>query len=287
MQKPAQIDMHVEPEIVLPAHYSVGEAHALLIEAAASHPSLSPLLAMHAEIFALQADAEKGESASAALPLDKGRLEALYHGGTPWLTEGDLRLRADEFALLVGHMADALRRHRLDWAEDEIELSPEGLVALALRGLEERRSLIREDAGLQSAAVEFALQAHLRQHAAQIAPVLDLQQWRRPSCPICSSPPALALLEPSIGARSLFCQRCLTSWPYPRVGCTFCPNDGPMNYHDTGQPGYRLYVCPICQKYLKTIDLGRVPPPTNPAVQYLLTVGLDFAAMEHGYRPAG
>ena len=267
----------------VPSHYSTQSALQAIRSAREQIPHLGDLLALHEEILALQAKAEEvGESTARSLPRLDDRTRPLADG-TPWLRFDDLALHPGGFVDAVLQIAEVLQKYREDWAGQSVQADPEALLALARAAVEGRESLITDEANLTEASVELAIEAEMRQLARRVVPHLGLDQWRRGQCPLCGSPPALSLLEPPVGARSLFCQRCHTSWPFPRTGCPFCPNDVSLTYHTTDNEAYRLYVCPACQQYLKTVDLRRTGGEVNPAVENLLTIGLDLAAKERGY----
>jgi len=261
----------------LSSHYSIAETLGALREARGENPGLAALLALYEEILAAQALAE-GEGKGAPLPFSMPDNRDLAKG-IPWLRWSDLRLEGNLFADEVARMAAVLRKYRQEWADAAVETTPASLVALAQAAVEERRSLLADGASLTEAAVEMALEGELRRLAEAVVPHLPVDEWRRPTCPFCGSAPVLAVLEPSVGGRYLFCQRCFTCWPFRRVGCTFCSNDANMVYYTTGHAAYRLYECPVCQNRLKTIDLRALSRPVNPAVEHLLTVGLDLVAM--------
>lgn len=259
----------------LPTHYSIAETLSALREACADNPGLAPLLALYDEILAAQALAE-GEGKGASLPFPIS--ERSMAQGEPWLQWDDLRLDGVHFAQAVVDMAAVLRKYRDEWADAAVEAPPNDLLAMARAAVEQRRSLLTDGASLTEAAVEMALEGELRRLAGVVVPHLPIDDWRRPSCPFCGGAPALALLEPSVGGRYLFCHRCFTCWPFRRVGCIFCGNDANLAYYPTSHPAYRLYECPVCQNRLKTVDLRALPRAVNPAVEHLLTVGLDLAA---------
>jgi FdhE protein len=91
------------------------------------------------------------------------------------------------------------------------------------------------------------------------------------------------LLEKESGARKLVCSRCASLWPYRRLGCPFCESQAKQTYYPSKDGVYRLYVCPDCNRYLKTIDLREVYRKVYPMVERLLTVGMDLAAQQEGY----
>jgi formate dehydrogenase maturation protein FdhE len=67
------------------------------------------------------------------------------------------------------------------------------------------------------------------------------------------------------------------------LGCPFCDSTDEQHYHPSDDGIHRLYVCPVCNRYLKTIDLRQTARPVQPIVERLLTVGMDLAAHEEGY----
>lgn len=267
--------MSVHADRPLPTHYAIAETLIALREVWTDRVGLAPLLALYDEILAAQALIE-GEGEGASLPFSTS--ERHMANGEPWLCWDDLQLDGTRFAEAVAGMAAALRKYREEWAGVAEEASPEDLLAMARSAVEQRRSLLTDGASLTEAAVEMALEGELRRLAGKVVPHLPLDDWRRPACPFCGSSPVLAILEPSVGGRSLFCQRCFTCWPFRRVGCTFCGNEANLKYYPTYHEAYRLYECPVCQNRLKTIDLRALPMAINPAVEHLLTVGLDLAA---------
>jgi FdhE protein len=72
-------------------------------------------------------------------------------------------------------------------------------------------------------------------------------------------------------------------WGYSRVGCPFCKSKEKQTYYASEEQLYRLYVCPDCHRYLKTIDLREVHREVYPEVERLVTVGMDLAAQQEGY----
>jgi formate dehydrogenase maturation protein FdhE len=72
-------------------------------------------------------------------------------------------------------------------------------------------------------------------------------------------------------------------WPYARFGCPLCESKEKQQYFPSEDGVYRLYVCPDCNHYLKHMDLRGVHREIYPAVERLLTVGMDLAAHQEGY----
>jgi formate dehydrogenase maturation protein FdhE len=55
-------------------------------------------------------------------------------------------------------------------------------------------------------------------------------------------------------------------------------------YYASDDELHRLYVCPSCNHYVKTVDLRKARRVIQPMVERLLTVGMDLAAQQEGYK---
>jgi FdhE protein len=124
---------------------------------------------------------------------------------------------------------------------------------------------------------------YLQRASDALLPHLDLTLWGHGHCPICGGRPNFAVLEEEKGARRLVCSRCNSLWPYARFGCPLCGSKEKQQYFPSEDGVYRLYVCPDCNRYLKLMDLRGVYREMYPAVERLLTVGMDLAAHQEGY----
>jgi len=218
-------------------------------------------------------------------------------GGIPQLTFDQLRVEPETLAGLVAQTSQILQRYNPSWEFEEEEKSPEELVELAREIFETWETLTSPGTGDQAGeagdsspvratalAVGFALAPYLYKASDTILPELDLDLWAQGYCPVCGGRPNFALLESKRGARKLLCSRCNSLWPHSRVGCPFCKSKEKQNYYPSEDGVYRLYVCPACRRYLKTIDLRELQRDVYPIVERLLTVGMDLVAQEEGYR---
>ena len=110
----------------------------------------------------------------------------------------------------------------------------------------------------------------------------------RTTCPICNNEPLMATLsEEDEGRRFLHCSLCHARWEHSRMECPFCRNSDHENLEYLfyeGDVAYRVYVCKLCKRYLKTID-ERACGDRAPVlwVEALLTAFLDEVALERGY----
>jgi hypothetical protein len=265
-----------------------------LSAARGSHEELVDLLDFYLDLFQVQFQA-KAELEEPKMRDELGmrwRLE----GGIPQLTFDQLGLYPEPFVDLVARVAAILLRHNPGWQVDQESWSAEDLMAQARvvfeswdtltapkstsRGPEHGEGELDPPTAL---AVGFALAPFLQRAAEAILPRLDLTLWTQDHCPVCGGEPNFAVLEETRGARRLLCSRCNALWPYPRVGCPYCGSKEKQIYYPSEDGVYRLYVCPDCNRYLKTMDLRGIYREVYPEVERLLTVGMDLAAREQGY----
>lgn len=218
-------------------------------------------------------------------------------GGIPQLTFDQLGVEPEKFASLASQATQILQRHNPSWDFEDEEPPPGELVSLAKEIFETWETLTSPGARGPAdepgdswrvrpvaLAVGFALAPYLYRASDTVLPELDLVRWRQGYCPVCGGRPNFAVLEAEQGARRLLCSRCNSLWSYSRVGCPFCKSREKQNYYPSEDGVYRLYVCPECRRYLKTMDLREVHREVQPVVERLLTVAMDLVAQEEGYR---
>jgi len=142
------------------------------------------------------------------------------------------------------------------------------------------------DPGLLAFLFSSGLRPFLHARAEELTPFVDDGAWYRRYCPICGGEPDMAALEKGNGRRRLLCSRCDSEWTFRRLGCPFCGNEDPaqLAYYPTDDNIYRLNVCEQCRRYLKTIDLREAAGERYLTAERILTVSMDVAAEEAGYR---
>lgn len=268
---------------------------AALAAAREKHEELVDLLDFYHDLYQLQFRAQ------AKLPEPEVRDEMAMRwrlqGGIPQLTFDQLQVEPGALAHLVTEMSKVLQQHNPSWVFEDEEQSSDNLVALAKEIFETWETLTSpgmDDEATESSdswrgrptalAAGFALAPYLYKASDTILPHLDPDLWVQAYCPVCGGRPNFALLESKRGARRLLCSRCNSVWPYSRVGCPFCKSKEKQNYYPSENGVYRLYVCPDCHRYLKTMDLREVQRDVYPVVERLLTIGMDLVAQEKGYR---
>jgi FdhE protein len=263
-----------------------------LARAREDHEELAELLSFYYDLYRVQLKAKARLTGPDVR--DEMAMRWRLEGGIPQLTFEQLNIEPAAFARLVADVAAVLARHNPGWDLDVADEAPEELVALARQIFETWETLTSPGVGAASEgqsgwrgspvalAVGFGLAPHLLKAADVILPELKLDGWVHGYCPVCGGRPNLALLEAERGARRLLCSRCNSLWHYSRVGCPYCKSKEKQTYYVGPDGVYRLYICPDCNRYLKTVDLRELHRKVIPEVERLLTVGMDLAAREEG-----
>lgn len=142
------------------------------------------------------------------------------------------------------------------------------------------------DRGLLAFVFDSGLRPFLRAQAQALSPLFDDSSWRRGYCPVCGGEPDMSALEKGNGRRRLLCSRCDSEWTFRRLGCPFCGNADPaqLAYYSSDDSAYRLSVCELCHRYLKTIDLREAAVEHPLAAERILTTSMDVAAESTHYR---
>lgn len=255
-----------------------------LTQAAQVRPDLGEVVPFWVDIYRVQFAARE-ELAARRGPFDWALRRERLLAGQPQLEPEDLRLDSLPLEAWVRALAEAWRPH------DPERVFPAGEDWLALvRQAFQDPSLApgqRADLGFAETLAALALAPCLEWAAAGVAPGLagELEAWGRGRCPVCGGYPDLAVLAGEPASRTLVCSRCNALWPYPRVGCPFCRDVEHQVYHVDDEGAYRLYLCPQCRRYLKTVDARRAGGRVDPWAERLLTIGMDLAALEAGYGP--
>jgi FdhE protein len=257
------------------------------------HPELAAMIELHEEIIAARAEVE------ASLPdlhPDRREVASLVDERVSALQRWALHWDPDSFTTLGGRICEIGGRHRPDLAlhfeRTRSLLNGDGDQVHRLVGayLEEGKLELadqpEETQGIVAFVVTNALHPFLRAFAVVLTPLIEDQKWYQRDCPVCGGEPDFGYLEEKVGGLRLLCSRCDGVWTYRRGECTFCGNrdKGTFAYYLDDDETYRLYVCDDCHRYLKVLD-GR-QAFSNPLlpVQRILTIGMDIAAREQGYR---
>jgi len=98
--------------------------------------------------------------------------------------------------------------------------------------------------------------------------------------------PKIGHLVDKEGKRHLFCSQCGFEWRFRRVKCPFCGNEEQqtLSYFTVeGDERYRVDVCDVCKRYIKTLDFRNVGEEAILDVEDVATLHLDMLAHEEGY----
>jgi FdhE protein len=194
---------------------------------------------------------------------------------------------------LIGSPAGEAALAVARWLERDCgRLDRDALVALALAGTwEPVRRLARRggvDPDVACTVLDCAARPALRAGAAAVASIPELAEWNRPTCPSCGAPPTIGVVLGKERERRLCCGRCGTGWAYPRVRCSSCGERDHRRLgtlHGAGEGEYRrVEICESCRGYLKTVAVLDMPDVDRVLELDLETAGLDFVALERGYR---
>jgi FdhE protein len=252
---------------------------------------LADFYEFYQKVFRLQYEAKAQITATLKM-LDHEALRARVLQGLPQLSFAQLPLGAEGFNRLATEIAQALVQYdpklgagtdslgEADWLSQAGKRFERGM---ANEGEEEVREPRIELVGM---AVDLALQPYLEWAAEQVMPHVEQESWRRGYCPVCGGVPDFAALVEDTGARHLLCSRCRSQWLYRRLGCPFCNNTDHTSlfYYPSEDEVYRLYVCEVCKRYLKAVDLRKATHRVVLVAEPLLTIAMDLAAQEQGYK---
>jgi FdhE protein len=259
--------------------------------ACVQQPALADFLSFFHDLYAAQFRAK------ADLPAPEVRKErerrTRLERGVPQLAFEHLGVQPRSFEQLVEQIVDVffVHNHPALQAQDK-DWTPGELVGLAREVFERWDTLTAPGSasgydrgpvacGLTAQAVGFALAPYLQRAREIILPRLEPALWTKGYCPICGGRPRLALEGGKPARWQLACARCDAAWTWPAEACPFCSGHRLEVLFSCRKGAYRLFRCPGCQHYLKTVDL-KVRPGALSMVEHLLTVGMDLAAQESG-----
>jgi FdhE protein len=258
-----------------------------LRQEATERPELAGTIDLYCALLEAQARARIESGVAPDVAEAAARLEQ----GLPALSPEALAVDSEALGELCDEMISILAARRPEQADTLAAMRAwlnrerERLGALAVEYLREGHIGEGDEADLMAFIFDTALHPVLRALALPLAPLVERAAWYRGNCPACGGEPDFAALDRRGGRRRLFCPRCDTEWTFRRVGCPFCDNNDPrqLGYFPSGDGAYRINVCGVCRRYIKTIDLREVTDERLPAMERVLTLGMDIAAQKAGY----
>lgn len=116
-------------------------------------------------------------------------------------------------------------------------------------------------------------------------------------CPLCVSPPAMAIVftpeRENSEQRLLSCCFCTYRWQYPLAGCPFCGNPRQERFglivgDSVRDQCVRAVSCEECRTYLKTVFTGcrsdkKRPDELDMDIEDVATLNLDIMADQRGF----
>lgn len=125
--------------------------------------------------------------------------------------------------------------------------------------------------------------------AEKYGPKIGQDDWMEPRCPVCGFYSDMARIAGTgDGRRFLHCALCEYEWHFKRIACPICDNGDAekLGYFTVAdERAYRVDYCDECRGYIKTVlpERLRISGPCDLAVENILTVEIDAAAMGKGY----
>ena len=247
-----------------------------------------------------RAQEEAADGLSPDLPGARDRQEK----GGPLIAPEEIPVDRARFERLLARTLDILE----DWlgggaiwerainSEKEPLLSDGDRGALLAAAIEGGGALERRAAELAArpepfaCAVRYAFAPFLKACARELKDGVDPESVLGGRCPVCGAEPFVAEFDGEDGRRRLACSLCGTRWRFARVKCPFCGNDDhrKLGFLEVEGPrdlagGYRVDVCEVCKRYVKTVDRRTLAKPVTLELADVLTPELDEAALERGY----
>lgn len=253
-------------------------------------PELAPMIEPHYELLAARA---KIGAPPVHLNISEGQAEESLREGVPLLRRVGFELDPERCPSLLGEICQIAAHYRPELANEFVQIKtmlveePSQLRTLVASYLHENRAQSPDlNPELLTFVLNNALQPFLGAYAEALRPLVKEDLWRRGGCPVCDGEPDFAYLTRESGGLGLLCSRCDTQWLYKRLECPFCGNTKreSLAYYPSEDNRYRLYVCDECKRYLKAIDLREIVETPLLPVERIVTIDMDLAARENGYR---
>ena len=246
-------------------------------------------------------------------PLPREQVVARMREGVPLLHDQPLHIDVHFAADLFSRLVNVLQQRE----DPELRSRLDTLVAAATGGMLEPQQLFSEafvqhqdhlieiaagagaDAELLMAVTSQAVAPLLRAYAERLLPLVERADdgttegagWSRSYCPICGGWPLLGELRGIELAQWLRCAACGSGWRGRRLACAYCANEDYRSLGTLaieGEQRFRIAVCERCKGYLKVGNAFDPLPAELLALDDVVSMHLDVAAIERGYqRPSG
>ncbi len=261
------------------------------------NPQFSELLDILGEILILREEHRKKITKS-IFPIDEAHLEAKLQGGLPLVDFSSMKLDLEEpkkffIALLeIGQKRNPVETEQILKDIDDGKLNYEEMVydsfALSEESEEDKPTEEADDdtIDLLKFFVEESLRPSLEFVTGLYGERITKMGWNDGYCPVCGRMPKIGRLVDAEGKRHLFCSQCGFEWRFRRVKCPFCGNEEQQSlsyFTVEGDERYRVDVCDVCKRYIKTVDFRSAGEEAILDVEDVATLHLDMLAHEEGY----
>jgi FdhE protein len=234
---------------------------------------------------------------SKSLPLLEKKAQARLAQSKPMITFSDLKIDWNEVQKTFQGI-NKLASEFLDPEDEEIEelnrlASDQQLLKSTVKkwfgiGTVSRKSTAKDisiDPVIYS-IIQASMHPLLAAYADGLLHLVHQKSWNRRYCPVCGGSPDFAFLDKEKeGLRWLLCSRCDAQWRFFRIACPYCDNRDQKSlacYIDE-KGTYRLYVCEMCHRYIKTIDERKAESEVLLPLERVLTLDMDRQAYESNY----
>ncbi|HET6488830.1 MAG TPA: formate dehydrogenase accessory protein FdhE [Syntrophales bacterium] len=261
------------------------------------NPQFSELLDILGEILILREEHRKKITKS-IFPIDEAHLEAKLQGGLPLVDFSSEKLDLDEpkkffIALLeIGQKRNPVETEQILKDIEDGKLNYEAMVydSFALTEESEESDSTQEADDDTIDLLKFFVEESLRPSLEFVTGLygerITKMGWNDGYCPVCGRMPKIGRLVDAEGKRHLFCSQCGFEWRFRRVKCPFCGNEEQQSlsyFTVEGDERYRVDVCDVCKRYIKTVDFRSAGEEAILDVEDVATLHLDMLAHEEGY----
>jgi len=259
-----------------------------------TNPQYSELLDILGEILILREE-HRNKITKSIFPIDEGHVEAKLQGGIPLVDFSSAKLDLEEpkkffLALLdIGKRRNPLETEQILKDIEDGKLNYEEMVYDSFASTSEDSAAEAADddtIDLLKFFVEESLRPSLEFVTDLYGKRISKMGWNDGYCPVCGRMPKIGRLVDEEGKRHLFCSQCGFEWRFRRVKCPFCGNEEQQSlsyFTVEGDERYRVDVCDVCKRYIKTLDFRNAGEEAILDVEDVATLHLDMLAHEEGY----
>jgi FdhE protein len=256
-------------------------------------PHYKELLDIFEEILILREEYRQ-KTTDDVFSLEESHVDAKLAGGLPLVDFSARNLNLEEpriffMALLqIGYKRNPEHTDRIFKGLEDGSIDFEKMVydSFLLEDQDDDAGADGETIDLLKFFVEESLRPALEIVTRKFGERISRSGWSEGYCPICGRTPKIGKLKNEEGRRFLFCSQCGIEWNFTRIKCPFCGNEEQQSlsfFSLEGEEKYRVDVCDVCKRYIKTIDFRQLTEEVDLDVEDIATLHLDMLAQEEGY----